>query len=155
MSGLGVTTRGERELAVRFTEFPQRLRQKLAARITVLTDALELRVQAAEPYKTGALRGETRERVYTDQPERIAGYVSVTAEFVKAATLEYGTDKVRRRLAKGLTGRLLGRSLAQRISKPAHIAAFRYLRGPLEEMRPEAEAAIESVLVETVAETGG
>jgi len=151
-SGVGITTKGERELALRFDTFPQRARQKLEERITGLTDALLTRIQAATPYRTGKLRGEEASRVYDDQPERVAGYVSVTGEFPKAATLEYGTEKVRKRFSKSLASRLGGRRLADRVTKPAHIAAFRYLRGPFEEMRPEIEAALTEALAEVAAE---
>lgn len=162
MSELGVTTSGERALDVRFTEFPTRLRGKLEQRIRGLTDVLEERIRAAAPYLTGKLRGEITERVFTNQPDRVAGYVSVYGQdrndYAKAATLEYGSDKVRRRLSKGggIIERLTrSRHLADRVGKPAHIEAFRYLRGPFEDMRPEMEAGIAEALTETVAEGNG
>jgi len=156
-SGVGITTKGERELALRFDTFPERAHQKLQQRIEPLIDALLLRIQEATPYQYGTLRGEEVSRTYADQADRVAGYVSIVGQsqndYAKAATLEYGTDKVRRRLEKGsLASRLGLKRLSMRVSKPAHIAAFRYLRGPFEEMRPEIEAALAEAVAEVAAE---
>ena len=89
-----VTTRGERELALRFETFPARARQKIESRITSLIESLQSRAEAAAPRLTGALQSEITGRVY-GEPNRIAGYVSVYApgvprEYAKAATLETG-----------------------------------------------------------------
>lgn len=156
-SGVGITTKGERELALRFDTFPTRAREKLKERIEPLTDALLLRIQGATPYATGKLRGQETSRIFADQPDRVAGYVSIAGQsqndFAKAATLEYGTDKVRQRLEKGgLAARLGSGRLAERVTKPAHVAAFRYLRKPFEEMEPEIRAALEEAIAEVAAE---
>jgi hypothetical protein len=38
------------------------------------------------------------------------------------------------------------------MSKPLHFEAFRYLRGPFEEMQPEIQAGLEETVVETAEE---
>lgn len=160
MSGAAVIT-GERELSLKFDTFPSRARQALEARITALTDALQARIEATAPVKTGKLRSEIADRVYADNPNRIAGRVSVYApgaagEYAKAATLEYGSNKPRRIFKRGggIAARVArgNRRIVERMSKPARIQAFRYLRNPLEEMRPEIEAELLQALSEVVDE---
>ncbi len=156
-----VQTRGPREITLRFTEFPVQLHQKLRERISALTGTLMAWVQAATPVRTGRLRGEEAERVYSNNANRVAGYVSVYApdggsnEYAKAATLEYGTNKPRRAFERtNLISALLSkrrRAIAGKLSKPVHIAAFRYLRAPLDEMRPEIEGAFNEAIAEAAA----
>ncbi len=155
-----VTTRGDRELALRFETFPQRAHQKLLERITRITQTLEARVEAARPVspgRSGMLRSEIKDRVYGDQPDRVAGYVQVYApgapEYAKAATLEYGSDKVRRVFSKGgLVDRLSKRRLVGRMSQPAHIQEFSYLRGSLAGMQSEIQSELAAALDEAVNE---
>ena len=73
--------------------------------------------------------------------------------YAKAASLEYGIDNKARRIAErgglleraGLTKRrLVARATAMRI----RMRAFRYLRDPLEEMRPEIESELAAALAE-------
>src|SRR4029077_5776429 len=92
----------------------------------------------------------------------VAGYVQIRGgagegnfnPYAKAATLEYGTDKARRvaeRASQGLLARVGGgkkRLVARANAKAVHIKAFRYLRDPLEEMRPEIEAELAAALAE-------
>lgn len=159
---MAVVTRGEREISLRFETFPTRARQKIEERIVTLIEQLDARVQAAAPYRTGALRSEITERIYDNKPDRVAGYVSVFApnrpsEYPKAATLEYGTNKPRRMFERGggIAARLgqRQRRIVNRVSKPARIEAFAYLRGPLEEMKPEIEAALNEAVAEAAADT--
>lgn len=157
---MAVVTRGEREVSARFDTFPGRARKKLESRIAALTAQLQARVIAAAPRLTGALRSEITERDFSDSPNRIAGYVSVYAPgikdaYAKAATLEYGTNKPRRIPDHGGIFHRLGKGqkrIESRLTKPARIEAFRYLRGPLEEMKPEIELALNEALAETAAE---
>jgi len=158
---MAVITKGDRKLSLQFDTFPERARQKLKNRIESLVATLEGRSEQAAPYRTGALRSEIRSRTFADQPNRVAGYVSVYApgnpkEYPKAATLEYGSNKVRRILERGtsLMDRL-GRPKRRVIghaSKAAHIEAYMFLRKPLEEMRPEIEASLNEALAEVTAE---
>jgi hypothetical protein len=160
---MAVVTRGEREVSLRFDTFPSKLRAKLEQRIRELTEALDARVEAAAPFKTGQLRSEIKSRIFNDTDTRVAGYVSVFAgdlqkEYAKAATLEYGTDKPRRIPDHGGVFRKLSvgqKRIESHLTKPAHIAAFRFLRGPLEQMRPEIQEALEQTVAEAVAEDEG
>lgn len=146
-----LVSRGERELIQRFDEFPTCARAKLTERMRSLINELQSRSRAAAPFKEGTLRGEIGSRVFADQPTRIAGYVGVYAqddkEYPKAATLEYGSDAVRKRLSQERN------RLIERISKPVHIKEFAYLRGPFEGMRDEIEAALAEALQEAAEES--
>lgn len=156
-----VTLTGARELALRFDTFPDRCRAAIEQKIRAATDELQTRSRGLAPRKTGRLQGEIVTRVFSDSPTRVAGYVEVYAsdepqkEYPKAATLEYGSDKPRRKVERAsVLSRLLGRPrrrIVSAISRPVHIKAFMYLRGPLEELRPEIEAALEDALTETAA----
>lgn len=160
--GVTITTRGDRELTLRFESFPSHLHDKLLARIGGLTEQLQARVVAATPHLTGTLQSEETERVFGDSPERVAGYVGVYApsdpakEYPKAATLEYGTNKPRRAFQKraGLMAALLGPRLRiiGKLSKAVHIEPVRYLRDSLDEMQPEVIAAFQEVLNEAIAD---
>lgn len=157
-----IITKGDRRLALQFETFPERARQKLKSRIETLIASLEGRSQDAAPYRTGDLRSEIKSKTYADQPNRVAGYVSVdapgnpTKEYPKAATLEYGSDKVRRIFERSASmmnrlGRPKRRVIGH-MNKAAHIEAYKFLRKPLEEMRPEIEASLEQALAEATAE---
>ena len=141
-----VVVRGEREVIQRFDQFPEFARTKLEKKIRSLIDTLQSRVQAAAPFKEGTLRSEIGSRVYADNPNRIAGYVGVYAqdprEYPKAATLEYGSDAVRHRFAAAQA------RLVERVTRPVHIKAFEYLRGPFAAMIPEIEAGLAEALQE-------
>lgn len=158
---ISVTVTGDRELTLRFERFPVELRSRLAAAVRELTEELYGRVLDTEPFKTGKLRAETVERVFEDTPERLAGYVSIYApgnadEYAKAATLEYGTDKPRKvpDRAHGFMTRLNGshRRILARFSKPVHIEAHRFLRGPLAAMRGEVEARLNAAIAQAAGE---
>lgn len=148
-------TRGDRELALRLDTFPEHARAKIKERIDSLTDKLLLRVKQAAPYRTGLLRSEIKGRTFaSERTDRVSGYVSIYApqrpkEYAKAATLEYGSDKARRVFDRASRGK---RRIVAKLSRPARIEAFAYLRGPFEEMRPEIETEIDAALAESVAD---
>lgn len=160
---MAVILKGNRELELKFDQFPQQLHGRLEARITQLIDSLQARIEGARPVSPGKsrkLRSEVKSRVYSSQ-NRIAGYVSIYApgnsgEYAKAAALEYGSNKPRRsfervgRMASLLTrGR---RRIVSRLSKPVHLEAYRYMRGPFEDSMSEFQAALETEVNEAVAE---
>jgi hypothetical protein len=154
-----VTIAGAREAGARFDHFPREAHDNIAQRIHGLIDRLYERILTAEPFKTGKLKSETVAREFDDRADRIAGYVSIYApsdpkEYAKAATLEYGTDKPRKIASRGgVLMRLTGssRRIEARLSKPVRIEAMRFLRGPLEDMRDEAETELEAALDEAAA----
>jgi hypothetical protein len=156
-----VTVTGERELEVRLDTFPATAHEKIAERIRDAIERLTSASQAAAPRRTGRLRSEIKGTVYTDDPNRVAGYVQVFApgiegEYAKAATLEYGSDKPRRIFERetSVEQRISGghRRMVNRLTKSAHIRAFRYLRDPLEELRPAIEAGIAEALTDATQE---
>ena len=162
MATINVALTGEREVALRLERFPAELHTRLVQAVRELTDELYARIIDTEPFKTGKLKSETLEREFSDNPDRIAGYVSIYApgdpdEYAKAATLEYGTDKPRKvpDRAHGFLMRLNGshRRIAARLSsQPVHIEARRYLRGPLAAMRSAVEARLEQAIAAAVGE---
>lgn len=158
---MGLASKGDRQLAQLFDVFPKAAHDKLAARMVLIVDRLTARIQSQAPFKTGELRREIIGREFSDQPDRIAGRVEVYAPgvpgaYAKAATLEYGTDKPRRVFDRtdSLIARATGRNkrLVQRVSKPVHIRAFRYLRNPIEEMREEIDAELSAAVAEAANE---
>lgn len=134
----------------------------MVIRMEALMTRLEGASQDAAPYRHGTLKSEIHSKVYSDNPDRVAGYVQVYApsnpkDYAKAATLEYGSDKVRRRFDR--SARTLSALLRQRRqvigrSGPVHIDAYRYLRGPFEAMRPEIEAALNEEIAAEIAAGG-
>jgi hypothetical protein len=146
-----VVTRGDRELSLRFEQFPAAAHEKLKERITGLVDDLRARAEAAAPVKSGALRSEITGRVFADNPQRIAGYVGIQGsqpgDYAKAAALEYGVNKPRK-----IIERLGSRRIVERLSRDVHMRAFRYLRGSIEGMRGEVEAELSAALTEAVEE---
>jgi hypothetical protein len=158
---------GERVVIAKYSAMPGRTRRILRRRITALSRALQGGVRAAIPVRKSprwpsalpALAQFIVSKVYADNPARVAGYVSVyapsnPAEYAKAATLEYGSTRPRavRDEARGVMRRLRGssRRIRARLGKPAVIRAYRYLRGPLGDMRAEVVAALEEGIVEAV-----
>lgn len=154
-----VITRGEREISQRLDGFPSFLQRKLTDRIAALTEQLWEDVESVVPHRTGKLASEIASRLYS-QPQRIAGYVSVYApgrpsEYPKAGALEYGWWAAPHPTS-GVMSRLLGsnRRAKARTAGATHIAAARYLRGPLEALKPEAVAALDEAVAEAIAEKG-
>ena len=154
----GSNNKGFTELAQRFEVMTPKIHDKLVKRMQVLVDRLQARARAAAPLgKTGNLRANITGAVYADEPTRIAGYVTILdrsgnpkKEYPKAATLEYGSSKVRRIMADLRPG--AKRRILARVTKPVTIVARRYLRGSLEGMQAEAEAEMAAGLAEAVQE---
>ena len=138
--GIGLQFRGGAELAARFETLSGKAHDKILGRMGGLVDRLTSLARAAAPNKTGKLRSEIVGRVYDDTKSRIAGYVSVFApeggakEYPKAATLEFGSNRVRKTRVSRFSdklGRMSKRRIVARVTKPVTIAAYRYLRGSL------------------------
>lgn len=118
-----------------------------------LTERLEGMVLASEPFRTGRLRATTVEKVYSDNPERVAGYVRITADFGKAGALEYGSHRTvtvtaRHRALATLTSLSRARAEAGTYTRRTDITAHRFLRNPIEVIAPEALSQIARVLEE-------
>ncbi|MDB5405682.1 MAG: hypothetical protein JWL84_594, partial [Rhodospirillales bacterium] len=141
---------GDRKVSMQFTNFPQAAHDRLLERITSLTSRLEAMVLAAEPVKTGRLRSTTKSTVY-DSPKRIAGVVTVSADFAKGAALEYGSHttisvnetspQARARQSKSKIPDMLTApfaAVASKYQRTTNLTAMRFLRGPLAEISDEA-----------------
>lgn len=148
-----------RKITLRFDEFPQQAHKTLLARITSLTQELEARIKAAEPRLSGRLVKDTASSV-RDKPERISGTVRITADFAKAAALEYGAhgstaiqahsaalDHVYARMISPMV--VIVAAHTRRVS----IAQHEFLRGPLGAMQSEFKKQIEDALAEALGET--
>lgn len=145
---------GDRQVGLRFEEFPDALHAELLALIGgQLGPELETLVEAATPDRTGRLRGEEGLRVF-DDPQSIKAQVSVTAEFAKAAALEYGAHRSTNVKAHSMR---LDHAWSRRFNAPLSVLVSAYtrtpdidevdfLRGPLAAMAPEAIARMEDVV---------
>lgn len=161
---LGIEIDGDRLVALRFEQFPERARAKIAARLQTITQQLLSRVQGAEPSRTGRLRGETQASV-DERNERISGRVRVNtsgggeAEHGKAAALEYGAHGTAHVSAHAMQLSHVYNQLVQphevlvaAYDRRVNIAERRYLRGPLDEMRSQIVEELRQALAEAAAE---
>lgn len=152
---IGVFVTGDREVELLFDEFPQRLHASLRVRIESLTEELYARIESAVPRRTGKLAQSVRSAL-RDTPDRIAGTVSVSGQFAKAAALEYGAHAAFTRKAHAMRlDHVFARKLAGPItvdvpsaSVTADIAERRFLRGPEAEMAGEVEADLRAAIDE-------
>ncbi|MGH6967572.1 MAG: hypothetical protein ACREEN_00510 [Stellaceae bacterium] len=138
---LGLTVQ-DRSVSVKFDVFPEELRSAFLERITAITAELYTRVETGEPSLTGKLRSLTR-MVIENTKNRVAGRVQVSGDYGKAGALEYGsTRSVQVRAHSVQRDQVFGRLveptavMIQAHSRQLNITARRYLRGPLEDLRP-------------------
>lgn len=136
---IGVIVTGDRDVSLKFDEFPQDLHDALLSRIGTLTDRLAGAVRSGVHARTGKLRGSISEAVYDDQPRKITGRVFVDEDYAKAGAIEYGAHG---RAKVSAHEALLGHAWGKKLSSPvevmvsAHgrqmnVVAQRFLRGPL------------------------
>jgi hypothetical protein len=154
----------ERKVDLRLDQLPTRLRTALKPAITRLTDQLLARVLSAEPRRTGALQRATK--AYVDDKEnavrgrvRIGPEAGKGARNVAAAALEYGAHRlVHVKEHESHVSRVFGRvankelEIVDAYTRRANIIAERFLRGPLQAMRPTIQAELERVVNDTVRE---
>jgi|SRR5579872_4021381 len=148
---IGVVITGDRQVALEFDEFPERLRVALRDRISGLTDLLYERIWALAPVKSGRLRSLLRKEVFDDR-DKITGRVSVSSEFVKAASVEYGvhaefevaghTTHLDHAWGRAFSGDVFVKAYTRRVDS----AGKRFLRGGItQESGAVAEALRETV----------
>jgi hypothetical protein len=142
------------KLRAQLDSLPIVLMAKLLPTIEGLTRRLLEGVRAAEPMRTGRLRAATRSQIDSG-PTYIRGRVSIGpregigGHNVAAAALEYGVHKVEHVGAH--RERRDGEFVAvEAYTRRVSIAARRFLRGPLERMRPIAESEIRAALAEAL-----
>jgi hypothetical protein len=147
---------GDRQVVLKFEEFPQQAHDAFLERITRITNILESRVEAAEPQRTGKLRESTGKVIY-DGKDAVVGRVKIGKDFAKAAALEYGahqTTNVAQHVSR------LNHVYARMISPMAVIVAahsrkpnikdVRYLRNPLASMQSDIMEQLQQALLEAV-----
>ncbi len=142
----------ETRLLARLDHLPHELHARLAGPIRELTEALFARVQAAEPYRTGALRAATRSFV-DDRENLIRGRVRVLGESgrgkhnVKAGALEYGAHG-----DAAVHGYAREDATVSAYHRDVNIAEHRFLRDAALDLRTEFEAMVERAIAEVVGE---
>ena len=165
MDSIHIDVTGDRQVALRFDEFPDALYEELKAEINALSVELYARVQAATPEVTGELRGAERLRLFTD-PNRITGYVDVEGGktsgglYSEAAALEYGAHRPTKVKAHAMS---LDHHWSQKLAQAEQVLVtaydrtpdiqeFAFERGPLAAMAPEIAARLNAVVEKAVAE---
>lgn len=167
MSIVNIELKGERQAGRRFEDFPDALRDALKAEIDSLTNELHQRVAANAPSRTGNLRGRIQGKLFEDK-DRITGRVSVSArsqaEHRKAAALEYGS--------RGKPGPVTAHTMrldhywSEKLAAPrtvvveafqrtSRVKEHRFLRGPLDAMRPQINVRLGAVIASAVKDANG
>lgn len=158
MSLVNIELKGERQAGLRFEQFPSELLADLRAEIDSLTNELSDRVDAAMPNRSGELRASRRHKVI-EKENSVTGRVTVAegnpALHKKAAALEYGS-KGKKRAVRQHTMRL-GHYWDEKLAGPRtvivkafmrtpNVKAHRFLRGPMDAMRPTILARLNKVV---------
>jgi hypothetical protein len=154
---------GDRQVGLRFEEFPDELYDDLRREIDGLTNELLSLVRGATPDLTGKLRGEERARVFADE-KKIKGLVDVAApdqsEARKAGALEYGSTgkAVKMPIHTAQLDHIWDRKLAEPMTvivkafdRTPNIMEHAFERGPLEAMQPEILARLNAAVSKAVA----
>lgn len=162
MSMIKIDLEGDRRAGLRFEEFPEQLRDDLRKEIDALTNELRNRIATAIPKDTGALRGTLRAVRY-DDPDRVTGYISVAKGDAnmsrKAAALEYGSAGIPQgvKAHKMRLGHVFEEKLrspltviVEKFNRQPDVKAQRFLRGPMEAMRPKIMSRLEAVVSKAV-----
>ena len=163
MADFGMEISGDRAAVLRFDKVPAAAHDRLLAALTDIEQRLETAVLAAEPNRSGALRAITCGKVY-DHGSRIAAVVGVRAPDAstarKAATLEYGSRlaAITMRAHTARLSHIYRRAIAEiTVNVPSHrrtpnVPAQRFLRGPIEAIRPGALEEMRAALAQAVAD---
>ncbi len=153
---LAVDTDANRVIA-RFDQFPMRLQQALVARLRPVEQRLLSRVQAATPRRTGKLVSEIRAFLDTG-PDWVRVRVRVVIDknagrsrrgnydAGKAAALEYGA----RNTAQVMAFRRMRGESVKAYQRRVNIAAVRFLHGPFDDTKREAEDAITKAVADAI-----
>lgn len=162
MDNVRIDITGDRQVGVRFEEFPDDLKAELRSEIDSLSMDLLGLVQARIPKKTGDLANKLRRRVFDDK-NRVTGRVDFNSadaqDFRKAAALEYGSRgkpvKVQahrmkldhfweQKLATPIT------VLTKAYQRTPNVAERAFERGALAAMQPEVLARLNAVVENAV-----
>lgn len=158
MSLIKIDLTGERQAGLRFEQFPSDLLANLRAEIDSLTNELRGRVGPAMPNRSGELRASLRDKII-DKENSVTGRVTVAegnqALHRKAAALEYGSKGKKRPVRQHAMR--LGHFWDQKLAAPRtvivkafmrtpNVKAHKFLRGPMEAMRPTILARLGKVV---------
>lgn len=148
-----------RDLRARVAEMPAKVHDALLAAITRMTADLEEAVRSGAPRKTGRLQASIVSRVF-DDGDRIKGRVSVSGDYAKAATIEYGSHRAAKVKAHAFElDHVYGRRveplevMTRAYTRQLDILAAHFLRGPFDAMRGLATAGLQAALDEAVTES--
>lgn len=154
---------GDRQVGLRFAQFPGDLYDDLRNEIDDLSIQLAAMVQAAAPNATGKLRNQVRHRLFADK-ERITGYVDIASgdaqDHRKAAALEYGSKG--KPVAVSAHAMRLDHFWSEQLSSPLtvltkaykrtpNIAEHAFERGPLAAIAPQVQVRLNAVVEQAVA----
>ena len=158
MSLIKIDLTGERQAGLRFEKFPSELLADLRAEIDSLTNELRGRVATAIPTRSGELRSSLHDELI-DGDDKVTGRVTVAkgnqALHKKAAALEYGSKGKKRpvRQHKMRLGHYWDEKLAaprtvivKAFQRTPNVKAHKFLRGPMEAMRPTILARLNKVV---------
>lgn len=158
MIPIHIDLKGDRQAGVRFEEFPSALRDDLRSEIATLSDELFARIQGQIPSKSGELRSRLTKRIF-DKEDRVTAYITINAqdqsEHRKAASLEYGSrgKKVRVKPHKMRLDHYWSEKLAaprtivtKAFDRTPSIREHKFLRGPLDTMRPQINSRLKAVV---------
>ncbi len=158
----GVEIQGVLKATLRFEEFPQAIRVQLLAAVKKLTAQLASKVRAKAP---GSVKGKIITQLF-DDPDQVAGRITVDADFAKVGALEWGApgkrpkEWVKEHPAKldHAWGHQLARPMTVIIAKHRrhlHFEARRFFRGPLAASRGEIEEVLHQAVVNAISEGDG
>lgn len=162
MDTIKIDIAGDRQVGLRFDEFPDALYEDLRQEIDGITVELFAMIQALTPERTGTLRSQERLRLFQDKT-RITGYIDIAgdrqSDFIKAGALEYGAHnpaKITVHMMK--LDHFWSHKLNEPIDvivkgyeRPTNIAERAFERGPLAEMTPQILARLNAVVEKSVA----
>jgi hypothetical protein len=165
MDTIHIDVAGDRQVGLRFEQFPEALYEDFRQEIDALSIELFALIRADTPELTGKMLSQERRRLFTDE-NRITGYIDIAgdkggSDFAKAGALEYGSSgKSFERQAHSMKlDHLWSAKLAEpmtvmvkAITLPGNIAEHRFERGPLEAMRPQVLARLNAIVEKRVAE---
>jgi hypothetical protein len=164
MDSIRIDITGDRQIGLRFDEFPDALYEDLKSEIDALSAELFSRIQAATPNRTGQLLSSERLRLFADA-NRITGYVDIAGakgsqDFAKASALEYGAHRATKvsahdmRLDHHWEKKLAAPEtvLVEAYSRTPNIQEYAFERGPLAQMQPEVAARLNAVVAKAVAD---
>ena len=155
---------GDRQAALAFERFPDRLRDGFRAVIARQTAQLEAAVLAAVPRRTGRLASQVNSAVREGQ-DYVRGTVFIraasAADARKAAALEYGshrsiTVKTHAQSLNHIWSRFVApmQVMMKTYQRTTNIDPQRFLRGPLESLAPALTAELQAVADAEIAAGG-